>query len=304
MKYEIVIIGGGPAGLSAALYAGRAGKKTALIEKEIAGGQLMSTAKIENLPGASDQPFEVVERMKEQAENFACDFISAEVTEVDLKAKPKLIKTTKGDIEADALILANGAKPRKLGLEDEEKFIGRGLGYCATCDGAFFAGLPIYVVGGGDSAFDESLFLAGLSDKVTILYRGDKPRASAGLQERVKNNKNISLRLNSEVVKISGDMNLSSMIINNNKSGKEEIVEGDFGLFIYVGTDPQTDLYRGQLDLDEGYIKAGEDTRTAIAGVYAAGDIRKKVLRQVVTAIADGAVAAVMAGRDLDAGLL
>lgn len=301
MKYEIVIIGGGPAGLSAALYAGRAGKKTLVIEKELVGGQVMSTAVLENLPGSSDQPFEVINRMRQQAEKFGADFINGQVLEVNLQADPKIIKTEKDTIEADAVIIASGAQPRKLGLENEEKYVGRGLGYCATCDGAFFAGLPIYLVGGGDSAFDESLFLATLSDKVTILYRGDKPRASYGLQKRVEDNKNIKVLLNREVIKLEGDNVLSAITIKNNKTGQEERVEGDFGLFIYIGTNPETEIFKDQLELEGSYIVAGEDTRTSIKRVYAAGDVRKKVLRQVVTAISDGAVAAVMAGRDIDA---
>lgn len=298
--YDIVIIGGGPAGLSAALYAGRAKKKTLVIEKDLAGGQMVTTSKIENLPGAADQPSEVAERMRAQAESFGSEFLMAQVTHLDLQADPKVIQTSQGAFEARAVILATGANPRHLGLPGEEQFIGRGLGFCASCDGAFFFGRPIYVVGGGDSAFGESLFLANLSDQVTILYRGDRPRAAKDLQDRVAQNPHIRLVLNTEVVEVWGDQALSGMVYENKKTGEKTKVEGDFGLFVYIGMAPNTSLVQGQLDLEKGYILAGEDTKTSLPLVYAAGDVRTKGIRQVVTAISDGAVAAIQATRELD----
>lgn len=298
---DILVIGGGPAGLSAALYAARSGKKVVVLEKETIGGQMMVTAVIENMPGGDSDPSLLADRMKEQAEHFGAQFLRGEVTSVALDSTPKRVETEENVWEAGAVILATGANPRTLGLPGEDAYVGRGLGYCATCDGPFFAGLPIYVVGGGDAAFDEGLYLSTLSDNVTILYRGHTPRATKLLQERAQASGKIHVVLNTEVVRLGGDPMLSSFVMRNNVTGKEETVEGDFGLFIYIGMIPNTSLYQGQVTLDDaGYIVAGEDTKTNVEGVFAAGDVRTKTVRQIVGALSDGATAAIEAGRYLD----
>lgn len=300
-RVDILIIGGGPAGLSAALYAARSGKSVVVLEKETIGGQMMSTATIENVPGGDSDPSVLATRMQEQAERFGALFARGEVIRVCLDTTPKRIETEDTIWDAGAVILATGANPRKLGLDGEDAYVGRGLGYCATCDGPFFTGLPIYVVGGGDAAFDESLYLATLSDNVTILYRGHTPRAAKLLQERAQASGKIHVVLNTEVVRLGGDPMLTSFVMRNNVTGKEETVEGDFGLFIYIGMIPNTALFRGQVKLDDGgYIVAGEDTTTDVEGVFAAGDVRTKTVRQIVGALSDGATAAIHAGRYLD----
>lgn len=304
MNYDVIIVGGGPAGLSAALYAARAGLRTAVIEKEMPGGQVATTNRVENYPGSIADPsgMNLSERMKEQAEEFGATLISDEITALELEGTKKIAKGKKEEYAAPTLIFATGANPRKLGIPGEEEFIGRGVGYCATCDGAFFAGLPVYIVGGGDSAFDEGLFLATMCSKVTILYRGDTPRAAKVLQERVAAAENMEVRLNSNVVEISGDAAMNRIVIENSKTGEREEVTGDFGLFIFAGYVPNTKLLEGKIPLDKGYVHADPETmETEIAGFYAAGDVRNKVVRQVVTAVADGAIAAIRAGKYVEA---
>lgn len=300
-RVDILIIGAGPAGLSAALYAARSGKSVVVLEKETIGGQMMVTAVVENMPGGDNDPSVLASRMKEQAQHFGAQFLRGEVIRVTLEGLPKCVETEETIWEAGAVILATGANPRKLGLDNEDAYIGRGLGYCATCDGPFFAGLPIYVVGGGDAAFDESLYLSTLSDTVTILYRGPVPRATKLLQERAKASGKVQVVLNTEVVRLGGDPMLSSFVMKNNVTGEEKTIEGDFGLFIYIGMIPNTSLYKEQILLDDaGYIVAGEDTKTNLQGVFAAGDVRTKTVRQIVGALSDGATAAIEAGRYLD----
>lgn len=304
MDFDVVILGGGPAGLSAALYAARAGLCTAVIEKEIPGGQVATTGRVENYPGSIADPsgMGLSERMKEQAEEFGAKLISDEITALELDGAKKIAKGKKEDYVAPALIFATGANPRKLGIPGEEEFTGRGVGYCATCDGAFFSGLPVYVVGGGDSAFDEGLFLATMCSKVTILYRGDTPRAAKVLQERVAAAENMEVRLNTNVVEISGDSVMNRIVIENSKTGEREEVTGDFGLFIFAGYVPNTKLLEGKLPLEKGYVRADPETmETEISGLYAVGDVRNKAVRQVVTAAADGAIAAIRAGKYVEA---
>lgn len=301
-EYDVLIVGGGAAGLSAALYAARAGQKTLVIEKELLGGQMTQTSDIANYPGSIENTggMEISQRMKAQAQEFGAHFVTANVTSLDLEGEWKKAHTSAETYQGRALIFATGANPRKLGLEKEQELTGRGVGYCATCDGAFYQGLPIYVVGGGDSAFDEGLYLANIGSKVTILYRGDTPRAAKNLQDRVAAKENMEVRLNSIVTRLEGENMLQKMTIQNTKTKEEEVVEGDFGLFIFAGYLPNTTLVEGLLKLDQGYVDAGEDTKTNIEGVFAAGDVRKKEVRQVVTAVADGAVAAIHAGKYVD----
>jgi len=302
MQYDIIIIGGGPAGLSAALYAARAGQRTLVLEREIVGGQITTTSEIENFPGSIEDTsgFAIADRMKAQATQFGAEIKSAHVERVTLEGEWKQVLADGETYEARAVIIATGANPRRLGVENEEAFVGRGVGYCATCDAPFYAGLPVYVVGGGDSAFDEALYLAKMTAHVTIIYRGSTPRAAKILQDRARAAENVDVLLDSNVVELSGEQLLNRMVIENSKTGERTVVEGDFGLFIFVGYNPNTELVADQLKLDRGYIDADESTATDIPGVYAAGDVRKKAIRQVVTAVADGAVAAINAGKFID----
>ncbi len=302
MEYDVIIIGGGPAGLSAGLYSARALKNTLIIESSAVGGQIMDTSEVQNLPGSVEDTssFAIASRMEAQAREFGANIVMEEVEEVDFTGDWKVVRTNANEYKARAVIIATGSHPRKLGAPGEENFVGRGVGYCATCDGAFYTGLPVYVIGGGDSAFDEGLFLATMASKVTIVYRGDKPRAAQLLQERVANRENMEVVLNTNIVDLSGDVVLNRMVLENSVTGEQTVVEGDFGLFIFAGYQPNTQLFEDKLVLDRGYIGSDESTATEIPGVYAAGDVRRKSTRQVVTAISDGAVAAIAAGKYID----
>lgn len=302
MDYDVIIIGGGPAGLSAGLYSARALKKTLIIEQAAVGGQIMDTSEVQNLPGSVEDTssFAIASRMEAQVREFGATIVMDEVVDVDLSGEWKLVRTTGNEYRARAIIIATGSHPRKLGAPGEESFVGRGVGYCATCDGAFYTGLPVYVIGGGDSAFDEGLFLSTIASKVTIVYRGDTPRAAKLLQERVANKDNMEVILNTSIVDLSGDDVLNRMVLENSKTGEKTVVEGDFGVFIFAGYQPNTQLFEDKLVLDRGYIGSDESTATEIPGVFAAGDVRRKSTRQVVTAIADGAVAAIAAGKYVD----
>lgn len=300
--YDVVILGGGPAGLTAAIYAGRALKKTLLIENNLLGGQVNETVRIENYPGAiSESGAELMEKMQDQARHFGVEMVTDDLEAVDLKAKPKILSGKKNQYLAKTVIIATGSSPRKLGLEKEEDFSGFGVSYCSTCDGAFYKGLPVYVVGGGDAAFDEGLSLSDIVKKVTILYRGPHPRASAFLQEQAKNKENMEVILNTEVVKLLGEEKLEGIVIRNNETGEEKTIKEEMGLFIFAGHLPNTALFKDQLERDHGYIKADASTETGIEGVYAAGDVRTKMIRQAVTSAADGCIAAMAAIRFLDA---
>lgn len=300
--YDIIIVGGGPAGLSAALYAARANKKTLVIEREMIGGQIAQSANVENYPGGPEDasPLTLTARMKKQAEEFGAEFVLDEITALKLDGDPKIAVGNDASYEARALILATGAHPRKLGLPNEASLAGRGVGYCATCDGPFYQELPVYVNGGGDSAFDEALYLATLASHVTIIYRGDTPRAAHLLQERVAEASNMDVMLNTTIESLHGENMLTSMQLKNQKTGEVQEITGDFGLFIYIGMVPNTQLVERKLNLDHGYVDADESTVTNIPGVYAAGDVRRKAVRQVATAVADGAVAAIAAGKYID----
>lgn len=304
MIYDAIIVGAGPAGMSAGLYAARAGMKTLLLEKETAGGQMATTDSIENYPGSIDDAkgLGLSQRMREQAEKFGAEIVMDEIESVTLDAQPKVLKGKKNEYEAHSVIFATGANPRKLGIPGEAEFTGRGVGYCATCDGPFYQDLPIYVVGGGDSAFDEGLFLAKFGSKVTIIYRGDKPRAAKALQDKVAANEKMDVILNTNVTEISGENGVEHMVMKNDKTGEETKVdipmsEGGFGLFIFAGYVPNTKLLEGVVDLERGYVTTNDDMETNVPGVYAAGDMRKKSVRQVVTAVGDGAIAAIRAGK-------
>lgn len=302
--YDLLIIGGGPAGLSAGLYAGRARLKTLIIEKEHTGGQIASTAEVVNYPGiVKTTGPDLTNQMRLQAENFGVKFKTADVIDVDLEGEIKTIKTSSGDIQGRSVIIATGASPRKLGFPGEIEYGGRGVAYCSTCDGEFFKDLEVLVIGAGYAAAEEAIYLTRFAKKVIIIAREPEFTCAKSIGDKVKANKNIEIRFNTEVVEAVGDDVLRSVkLINNVTKEKSEYFppkeDGTFGIFVFVGYQPQTDVFKGKIDMDRwGYILTDDNMQTNIKGVYAAGDLRPKMLRQVVTAVADGAIAATDAER-------
>ena len=299
--YDLIIIGGGPGGLSAALYASRSKLKTLVIEGTIEGGQIAGTADVENYPGIIKiDGMELGQVMKEQCENFGSEFIYETVEKVDLKATVK--KVTAGDkvYESKTVIVATGAKPREMGVPGEKEFQGRGVSYCATCDAAFYQDLPVYVIGGGDSAVDEALFISKFASTVYIVHRRDELRASKNLQDRAMNTPNIKFIWDTVVEEVKGDKIVKELVLKNNKTGEVTTISSDkelFGIFVFIGNVAQTELFKDVLTLKDGYIVTNEEMETNIEGVYAIGDVRSKKIRQVVTAASDGAIAAINAER-------
>lgn len=302
--YDLIVVGGGPAGYTAALYGARAGLDVLVLEKLSVGGQVALTHMIDNYPGFDEgiDGFELGQRMSRGAKRFGAESKLSQVLSVDLKANPKLIRTDSGDFQARAVVLATGAEPRKLGLPNEELLTGLGVHYCAACDGMFYRGKTVVLVGGGNSAAGEALVLARIAKKVILVHRRDSLRAEKAVAAAVEQNPNVEIRWNAEVVRILKKGRVTGVVIRDVNSG-EEREEACDGLFVSIGRKPSTELFRGQISLDdEGYIVAGEDTKTNVAGVFAAGDARTKAVRQIVTATADGAVAAWAAERFLTEG--
>ena len=301
--YDVIIIGSGPAGLSAALYASRAKLNTLVLEKSKNGGQAAITHLIENYPGAVEDPTgpRVTARMVEQAKSFGAEIKQDEVLDVDFTGDVKEVKCVSGDYTAKTVIIATGASPRKLDAPGIRELESKGISYCATCDGDFFEGLDVYVVGGANSAVEEALFLTKFARKVTIVYRRENVRSEKVTAEKAKNNPKIEILGNTVVTEAIGDGILEAIKLKNLVTGEEYVVEADeedgtMGLFFFIGYIPQTKLFEGKVEMTEdGYIKAGEDTLTSVPGVYVAGDCRVKDVRQVVTAVSDGAVAAIRA---------
>lgn len=301
--YDVIIIGAGPAGLSAGLYAGRAKMDTLILEKEKAGGQIVTTEELENYPGSIEDPTgpKLVARMVEQVDSFDVERKIDEIKEINLDEKIKVVKGSKGEYKARSIIIAAGAKPRLLGSPGEKALTGKGVSYCATCDAAFFEDFDVYVIGGGDTAVEEAIFIAKFARKVTIVHRRDELRAAKSIQEKAFKNDKIEFVWNSEVKEINGDGIVESMILRNRETGQEtEIVanedDGTFGIFVLVGYIPESNLFKGVIDMDDrGYLLGDENMHTNIDGVFVAGDIRQKSLRQVVTATSDGAIAAIQA---------
>lgn len=308
MLYDVIILGAGPAGLSAALYAGRACLKTLLIEKAMPGGQITLTNDIENYPGQlleGESGFSLTERMGQQADKFGVERAYDEITAVDFTGEEKVLTGHSATYRAKTVILATGAHPKPIGCENEEKFTGRGISFCATCDGMFFRGLDVYVVGGGDSAVEEAIFLTRFARKVTIIHRRDQLRAVKTIQERAFANEKINFLWNTVVEKVDGDMALSEMTVRNVVTGETNVIraseeDGTFGLFGFVGFAPNTALFESKVDMERGYIVTDEDMRTSVPGVFAAGDLRVKSLRQVITAAADGAIAAMQCAKYIE----
>ena len=295
--YDVLILGGGPAGYSAALYTARAGLDTLVIEKICPGGQMATTDIIDNYPGfdAGVDGIELGMKMAAGAERFGAKSAYAEITEVDLAPAIKRIITTDGVYLGKTVIIATGASPRPLGLEGEQGLIGRGVHYCAHCDGRFYKGKTVMVVGGGNSAASDALYLSGLAQKVIVVHRRDTLRATKIYHAPLMRAENVEFYWNSKISGLIADMRLGAVKVTDLASGEEREVKID-GLFVSIGRQPATELFAEQLALDaHGYIVADESTKTSIDGVFAAGDVRTKELRQVVTAAADGAVAAHMA---------
>ena len=297
--YDIIIIGGGPAGLSAGIYAGRADLNTLIIEKQYLGGQAVTTSEVVNYPGIieTDGP-SLIENMRQQAENFGVKFEYTEITNIDFNNKIKVLHTSNGVFKSKSVIIATGANPRKVGFPGEYKFYGKGVSYCATCDGGFYRNLDVFVVGGGYAAAEESLFLTRLARKVTIFVRKSKFSCAKSIADRVLANDKIEVKFNTEIIEVGGESQPTYIkYINNitNEISKYELSNQDraFGLFVLAGYIPTTNLFRNAVDMDDyGYIITDYTMKTSIEGVYAAGDLRPKSLRQIVTAVSDGAIAA------------
>ena len=301
--YDMIILGAGPAGLTAGLYGGRGRRSALIIEKGQIGGQIATTNEIENYPGQlleGESGPSLVERMGKQAEKFGCERVSDTVNAVELDGEIKKVVGSRGEYLGKSLIIALGAYSRPIGCENEEEFKGRGISYCATCDAAFFEDLEVYVVGGGDAAVEEAMYLTKYARKVTIIHRRDQLRAAKSIQEKAFANPKIDFMWDTVVEKVDGEDALSEMVVKNTKTGELTTIraneeDGIFGLFGFIGLLPNSQLFEGRLNMENGYILTDEDMRTNIPGVFAAGDIRKKSLRQVVTAAADGAIAAMQA---------
>ncbi|KEJ00647.1 thioredoxin reductase [Clostridium botulinum A2B7 92] len=301
--YDVIIIGSGPAGLSAGLYAARARSKTLILERNKAGGQIVITDEVANYPGSIRDATgaSLVARMEEQVEEFGAERKKDNVKEVDFTGKIKIIKGEKEEYKAKSVIIATGAAPRHIGCKGENELIGKGVSYCATCDADFFTDLEVFVIGGGDSALEEALYLSKFARKVTVVHRRDALRGAKSIQEKVFKNPKIEIMWDSVVEEIKGDGIVESAVFKNKKTG--EITEyfadeddGTFGIFVFVGYLPINNLFKDIITMNEaGYIKTNDKMETNIEGVFAAGDIREKSLRQVVTAAADGAIAAVEA---------
>lgn len=291
MTYDVIIIGSGPAGLAAAIYGKRARLNTLVIEKQpMSGGQILNTYEVDNYPGLPGiGGFELGQKFREHADKMEAEFVTANVTGISVESEIKKVLTDKGDYETKTVIVATGADHRKLGVPGEEELCGMGVSYCATCDGAFFRGKTVAVVGGGDVALEDALFLARACSRVYLIHRRDQFRGAKVLQEQVEKTENIEVIFDTVVEEIKGKGQVQEICIYNKKTEQKSSLSAD-GIFIAVGITPNTDGLTDVVELDGGgYMVAGEDTKTGTPGIFAAGDVRTKPLRQVITAAADGA---------------
>lgn len=291
---DLVIIGAGPAGLTAGLYAARAGLKALLLEKTVPGGQIITTDWVENYPGFPEgiSGFDLVDRMKSQTERFGLVVQSREVKRLELSPDKKIVATDKGSFEAKALILACGATPQKLGIEGETQMTGKGVSYCATCDGPFYRDQEVAVIGGGDVAVEEAVFLTRFARKIHLIHRRGELRATKVVQKRAMDEKKISIVWDTIPTRIVGESEVEGLDLKNVTSGEVSHLPVQ-GVFVFIGYLPTTDLVKGLLELDaQGFVITDDDMETSVPGVFAAGDIRSKLLRQVATAVGEGATAA------------
>lgn len=303
--YDVIVLGAGPAGLAAGLYAGRARLSVLIIEKGKDGGQIAITDEIENYPGQTvegESGPSLIARMTEQCAKFGCERASDTINEVELEGPVKVLKSAKNEYHGKTVIIATGAYARPIGCKNEKEFVGKGVSYCATCDANFFEDFEVFVVGGGDSAVEEAMYLTKFARKVTLIHRRDELRAAKSIQEKAFKNEKLHFMWDTVVEEVNGDGIVSQMTVKNVKTGETTVIEADeedgmFGVFGFIGTIPNTKVFEGtNLVLDErGYIPTDADMHTNIPGVFAAGDVRVKSLRQVVTAAADGAIATTQA---------
>lgn len=295
--YDVIIVGGGPAGLSAAIYMARARYRVLVMEKETIGGQITITSEIVNYPGVKKTSGkELTESMRQQAEAFGAEFAIGEVMSMELGGEVKILHTTEGDLKALGVVIATGANPRKLGFKGEKEFQGRGVAYCATCDGEFFTGMEVFVIGGGFAAVEEGLFLTQYAKKVTLIVREEDFTCAKTVSDQLKRSDKISVKFHTEVMEVKGKSIVSFARFKDNETGEEWTYESEegFGVFVFAGYVPNTGWLNGEVELDsQGYIVTDGNQKTNLDGVYAAGDLCVKNLRQVVTAVSDGAVAAV-----------
>lgn len=306
--YDVIILGAGPAGLAAGLYAGRSRLSALVIEKGKDGGQIAITDEIENYPGEveGDSGPSLIARMTEQVAHFGADRVSDTIVEAKLEGEVKTLVGSKGtEYQGKTVIVATGAFPKPMGCPREKEFAGRGVSYCATCDANFFEGFEVFVVGGGDSAVEEAMYLTKFARKVTLVHRRKELRAAKSIQEKAFANEKMSFLLGYNIVELLGDDLLNGIKVQNTETGEITQIDADpddglMGVFVFVGYNPNSELFNGVLDMENGYIKTDDNMKTNIPGVFAAGDIRVKSLRQVVTAAADGAIAAVQVEKYLN----
>jgi len=301
--YDVVIVGGGPAGLTAGLYTSRAQLKTLLVERMILGGQVMTTTKVENypgFPGGIDGP-DLMVRFQEHCQEFGLEVLTGEVEGLQDVGQHKIVTVDGKPIRTRSVIITTGAEPKKLGIPGETEFTGRGVSYCATCDGAFFRNVPVAIIGGGDTAAEEALFLSRFASKVYLIHRRDQLRATKVLQERIFANEKLEPVWDSSVTRVCGDKSgVTHLELSNLKDGSSRTLE-TAGMFVAIGVTPKAHFIAEILDLDpEGYILTDSECRTSMPGVFAAGDVRKKILKQIATAVGDGAIAAIVTEKYLD----
>lgn len=310
--YDSIIIGGGPAGLAAALYSARARMNTVLFEKGRLGGQISITDEIANYPGfhseteGDNHATKLVDKMIKQAKEFGAKIEMKTVTDVKLEGKIKEVTTSDGQVhKAKTIIIATGAEPRKLGCKGEAEYTGKGISYCATCDADFFSDYEVFCVGGGDTAVEESIYLSKFARHVTLIVRKDYLRCANSIEEKAKNNPKITIKFRTELLEVKGDGMVQEALFKNNETGEEYTYkanedDGLFGVFIFVGYNPVTKIFDGKVEMKDGFVLTDVEMKTNIKGVFAAGDLRPKMLKQVVTAVSDGAIAAVSAEKYIE----
>lgn len=303
LSCDIAVLGGGPAGLTAGLYAGRGGLRTVIVEKMLPGGLVAATERIDNYPGFPEgvSGFDLAQKMEQQAKKFGAEIISAQAESISPADKYQMTKLSGGrTVKSRALIIATGAFPKKLGVPGEKELLGKGVSYCAVCDGAFFKNQPVAVLGGGDSAVQEAVYLAGLASKVTVVHRRNALRAAESIQKIAFANDKIDFAWNKDILGIEGSAGVTGIRVMDKQTLREEVIPAA-GAFIYVGYNPNSELVRGMVKTDEsGYIITDERMATSEPGIYACGDVRQKLARQVTSAVGDGATAAIAAQQYLE----